>query len=601
MPYGSGMTGPMLPRPHSGSRVPAVVCSLVILVAGGCWEGTPEQRDSGSGSASALQAGKDPARLPAAAPWFTEIAAAVGLAATHDAGIHGAYRFQEIMGAGCALFDFDRDGALDIYFVNGSRPDRRPARGPVLDRLYRQSADGVFGDVTESAGIRAAGYGMGCAVGDYDNDGYPDLFLANFGPDQLWHNNGDGTFTDVTESSGIDNDLWSVSASFFDYDRDGLLDLYVINYLLDPNSASCYDMAGRVDYCGPQNFLPAPDKLFHNQGNGRFRDVSVASGIAAAPGPGLGLVCADLNQDGWDDVYVANDQDRNFLWINRQDGTFEESAILLGCAFDRNGLAEAGMGVAIGDVDSDGLPDLFITHLHNQSNTLYRGSAWGSFIDATDMSGLGMSSATFTGFGTALSDLDHDGDLDLLVVNGAVKRRSWPMPGAEVDTFWQLYAESNLFYLNDGTGRFEDVSARAGPICSRAEVSRGLAVGDIDGDGDLDVLVTAGGGPLRLFRNDMPKKGRWLVVHAVDPALNRVALGAVVRVSAGGRSLQRTVLAGFSYASSSQPIAHFGLGDVDLLDDLTVRWPYVKNERFTGITVDSAVTLYRGAGLALPR
>ncbi len=546
--------------------------------------------------------GPDPAPQAAAGDgwWFTEITDEVGLHMIHDVGVEGDFRFEEIAASGCALADFDGDGRLDIYLINGTTHHRRggtdPAPEASMDRLFRQMADGSFVDVTLQSGLRATGYGLGCAVGDYDNDGDSDLYVTNFGPDKLWRNNGDGTFSDVSTAAGIDNDLWSVPAAFVDYDRDGLLDLYVGNYVLDPNSASCYDTAGRRDYCGPQNFLPAVDTLYHNEGDGRFRDVSAAAGITAASGPAFGIVCADFNGDGWDDVYVANDGTNNLLWINQQDGTFVETATVAGCAYNRDGAAEGGMGIALGDVDGDDRLDLFITHLQNETNTLYRGAAHESWADATDRSGLGMSSYPYTGFGTGLLDIDHDGDLDLIVANGAVKRRNHPVPGAAVDEYWLRYAEPNLLYVNDGTGKFTEMSGRAGPLCTRAEVSRGLAFGDIDGDGDLDVLMTHADGPARLFRNDTPKQGRWLIVRAVDPRLNRDAIGAVVSVRVGDRRLRRTVIAAYSYASSSQPIAHFGLGDNGHIDEITVRWPDGMAERFDGVPVDSAVELLRGTG-----
>ncbi len=519
---------------------------------------------------------------------FVEITDAVGLRFTHDPGFEGEYRFQEIMGPGCALADFNGDGRLDIYLVNGQRP--------AGDRLYLQTPDGVFTDRTGQSGLTATGYGMGCVVGDYDNDGDLDLYLTNLEGDRLWRNNGDATFTDVTESAGIDNRMWSVSASFFDFDRDGWLDLYVANYVLDPASARCFDLAGRPDYCGPDRMPPAPDKLYRNLGDGRFLDVSAISGIANVAEPGLGVLCADLDGDGWQDVYVANDMARNFLWINNRDGTFTESAALAGCAFNRDGAAEAGMGIALGDVDRDGLGDLFITHLRGETNTLYRTQSPGVFEDATDASGLGMSSTPFTGFGTVLADFDHDGALDLIVVNGAVKRRALIAPNTTSEDHWRRYAEPNLAYHNDGSGRFGNVSAAAGAICQRAEVSRGLAVGDIDNDGDLDLLTTQLGGPARLYRNETQRRGRWLIVRAIDPELGRDALGAVVTVTAGGNTHERVIQTGSSYASGREPAAHFGLGEVEGVQSVVVRWPDGMSERFSGVRFDTVIELRRGDG-----
>ena len=344
-------------------------------------------------------------------------------------------------------------------------------------------------------------------------------------------------------------------------------------------------------------FNAAPVAISTIDGEGRFRDVSVESGIAALAGPGLGIICADLNDDGWPDAYVANDMARNFLWLNRADPGapgFEEAAVAAGCAFNGDGRVEAGMGIALGDVDQDGLLDLFITHLRGETNTLYRRIGPESFIDATDRAGLGLSSTAATGFGTGLIDFDHDGDLDLLIVNGAVKRLSWRSAGAATDDFWADYAEPNLLYRNDGAGRFTDISAAAGALCGSVEVSRGLAIGDIDGDGDLDVLISQDGGPARLFRNDAAKSGRWLIVRAVEPDLRRDAIGAVVTVLAGGRTHKRVILSTISYASSSQAVAHFGLGEVDRIDQVAVTWPDGETEQFTDVPIDATVELRRG-------
>ncbi len=565
-----------------------IACSLLlaVLAAGGCRE---TEADAPARAAPRPAAARASIGDPAGSLRFIEVTEAAGLEFTHEPAFEGEYRFEEIMGPGCALADFNGDDLLDIYLVNGQRER-------ASDRLYLQSADGGFVDATTASGLSPSGYGMGCAVGDYDNDGDLDLYLTNLAADELWRNEGDATFTDVTAAAGLDNRLWSVSAGFFDYDRDGRLDLYVANYVLDPDSARCYDLAGRPDYCGPDRLPPAPDKLYRNLGGGRFRDVSAESGIAAIAGPGLGVLCADLDNDGWQDVYVANDMARNFLWINRGDGSFEETAVLAGCAFNRDGAAEAGMGIALGDVDLDGLQDLLVTHLRGETNTLYRTRGPGAFDDATDASGLGMSSTPYTGFGTVLADFDLDGDLDAFVVNGAVKRRTLISPHAATDEHWTRYAEPNLAYRNDGTGRFENVSATAGVICTRAEVSRGLAAGDYDNDGDLDLLMTHTGGPARLFRNDGPRVGRWLIVRAVEPAARRDAIGAVVSVTAGGRTHRRVVLAADSYASTRQPSVHFGLGDVDRIDDVTVRWPDGSSEQFAGVGLDMVIELRRSMG-----
>jgi hypothetical protein len=595
---------------RAGCAAAAILGAVIVPACGGGDPAAPPAAPVASTAPTPVAAETSaPAAAPAAAPdetagpWFTEITDTLHPPMIHDAGAEGDYHYEEIMTPGCGLFDYDNDGRLDIYFVNGGVNHRRGPGAPepdpatlTMDRLYRQLEDGSFADVTEASGLRATRYGMGCAVGDYDNDGDLDIYLPNFGPDQLWRNNGDGTFTDVTEASGIVSDLWSVTGCFFDYDRDGLLDLYVTDYLLDANAKQCFDLSGRLDYCGPTACLPARDKLFHNEGGGRFRDVSEASGIASLAGRGLGVVCADFDDDGWIDLYVANDANQNFLWINKHDGTFEDAATLLGCAYNRDGSVEAGMGVTTGDADGDGKIDVFVTHLKGETNTMYRGGVGGSYVDATDASGLGFSSTAYTGFGTGLIDFDHDTDLDLIIVGGAVKRRSHVWPGAETAEFWKIYAEPNLFFINQGNGRYADASKQAGAICTRVEVTRGLALGDIDGDGDLDAVLAQADGPCRVYRNDMPKQGRSLIVRAVDPALNRDAIGAVVSVTAGGRTQVRTISASLGYASSSPPVAHFGLGPAAGIEKVTIRWPDGMMEQFAGPFPDPAVELRRGSG-----
>jgi len=339
------------------------------------------------------------------------------------------------------------------------------------------------------------------------------------------------------------------------------------------------------------------DVLYHNNGDGTFTDVSASSGIGTIRGRGLGLICEDFNDDGWPDIYVTNDGDANFLWLNNGDGTFTESATITGAAFNAFGEPEASMGVTAGDLDDDGDLDLFMTHLWRESNTMYRNDGDAGFMDVTGASGLGTPSMRFTGFGAAFVDLDHDSDLDLVVANGRVKRGVL-YDGADPQSPLRDYAEPNLLFRNDGQARFSEAGHLAGALGQRIGVSRGLAVGDIDNDGDLDVLITNCDGPARLFRNDAPKQGHWLIVRAVDPALRRDAYGARVVVTVGGRRIHRTINPGYSYASSCDPRAHFGLGSADRVDEIMIRWPDGLTERFDGVSADRLVTLKRTFGKA---
>jgi hypothetical protein len=363
---------------------------------------------------------------------------------------------------------------------------------------------------------------MGVAIGDIDNDGDADVYASNYGADRLYRCRGDGTFEEITEASGIDVGGWSASASFFDYDRDGYLDLFVARYVNHDPPRGCSGRAGRLDYCAPQVFDPVLDVLLHNNGDGTFTDVSTEAGIRSVPpANGLGVICEDLDDDGWIDVYVANDGHPNHLWINQGDGTFQEAGLLTGSALNVHGQAEAGMGIVACDFDDDLHLDLFMTHQSKETNTLYKNLGGDrGFADVSGESGLGDTSWAYTGFGTAAFDVELDGDQDLVVVGGRV-RLGDPWPDAEIEPPWDRLAEPNLFYLNDGSGRFTLACTQAAAICAPVEVSRGLSVADIDRDGDLDVLVANAQGPARLYRNDAPPQGHWLNVRAVDPALQR--------------------------------------------------------------------------------
>jgi hypothetical protein len=533
-------------------------------------------------------------------PWFQDITEQAGLHFIHDAGpINGKYFLPQIIGSGAALFDFDNDGRLDILLLQNGGPS-----SPSTNRLFRQGRDGRFIDVSAGSGLDFAGYNMGVAIGDVNNDGWPDVFITQFGGVKLFLNNGDGrTFTDVTKEGGLDNILWGTSASFVDYDRDGWLDLVVVNYVDYDPTVQCAVGGGRPGYCHPSSFRGTVTKLYHNLGpvpgakgkTVRFEDVTLKSGLGRKPGPGLGVVCADFNGDGWPDIFVANDDKPNHLWINQRDGTFKEEALIRGIAWNALGQNQGNMGIALGDVDGAGEFDLFVTHLTEEAHALWMQGPRGIFRDRIGPSGLANPHWRGTGFGTVLGDFDHDGWLDLAIVNGRVS------PGPIVANpllapFWQEYAERNQLFANDGTGKFKDISLQNEPFCGQAMVSRGLACGDIDGDGALDLLVTTIAGPARLYRNVAAKKGHWLTVRAIDPALHRDAYGATVTVHAGSRRWVGWINPGQSYLCSNDPRAHFGLGKADQVDSIEVLWPDGANEIFKGWAADQAIVLRKGEG-----
>ena len=538
--------------------------------------------------------------------WFSDRTAEANLEFTHDPGRVGSYFFPQIMGSGVALFDSDGDGLLDIYLLQNAGPDANSA-----NQLFRQSAAGTFVNVSKGSGLDVTGFGMGAACGDVNNDGQVDLLLTEYGRLRLFVNRG-GTFAEVTATAGIQSSLWGTSAAFLDFDRDGWLDFVVANYVTYDPGRSCYNPLGRIDYCSPKTFDGSVAKLFRNLGavspggTGepaaiQFAEVTLSSGLARAPGPGLGAVCLDFDGDRWPDILIANDGQPNHLWINQRDGTFKEEAMLRGVAWNAMGAAEANMGVAVGDVDGDGLLDIFATHLLTETNTLWVGdgrAGRGVFRDQTVSSRLAAPQWKATGFGTVLADFTHAGTLDLAVVNGGVTFGS-PGVGMEpgLDPFWAEYAQRNQLFSNDGHGHFRDVSSQNPAFCLSPAVSRGLACGDLDNDGDLDLVATAVGGRARFYRNIAPKAGRWFGVRAVDPALSaRDACGAEVTITAGGRSQTRWINPASSYLSSHDPRAHYGLGDVSRVDSVKIIWPDGTEEMFPGAPVDNYITLRKGAG-----
>ncbi len=573
---------------------------LIALVLGACGEQQAVAPAQGAGSTDEVRA-----------PLFEEIRAA-GLSFEHFNGMSGELYFPEMMGAGVALLDYDGDGDLDLYFVQGHMlgPGKTladatfaPPAGVLTDRLFRndtQRVDGEtvwrFTDVTESAGINAAGYGMGVATGDFDNDGDPDLYVTNFGANQLWRNEGEGSFVEVTSEAGVDDPRWSVSAVFVDYDADGWLDLYVGNYVdFDYDTHKpCKSTTSALDYCSPQVFESEPDSLFRNLGDGRFEAVGAVSGVGSKPGASLGVVAADFDGDERVDLYVANDGMANFLWQNQGDGTFVDGAELAGAAVNMGGSAEASMGVSADDFDADGDLDLFMTHLNRETNTLYVNDGRGWFEDRTTSSGLGEASFAYTGFGTVWFDYNLDGWSDLFIANGAVTRIEEQVLADEPYPLKQ----ANQLFRNIGGRSFVEVSNRGGDGIAALLVSRGAAAGDLDNDGDTDLVISNNSGPAQLLSNRLSETRQdhdraWLGVRLAG--LEALSLNARVALLNEAVELRwQRVHTDGSYASASDPRRIFPLADPRA--SILVRWADGQEERFEGLVAGKYHTLERGQG-----
>jgi enediyne biosynthesis protein E4 len=550
---------------------------------------------------------------PATAEWFTERAADTGLDFVHVNGMSGRFYYPEIMGPGAGLFDYDNDGDLDVFLVQGrpfgpepaasQRPSSAAGASPFEGRLFRNDlevhADGTrtlrFTDVTAASGIRARGHGMGVAAADFNNDGCVDLLLTNYGPDQLYRNNCDGTFTDVSSALGRPRAApsWSVSASFVDVDRDGWLDLFIGHYVNYSVAADvrCFLPSGGRNYCPPQVYRAQPSTLYHNNHDGTFSDVTAAAGMATEFGSALGVTAADFNGDGWIDLYVANDGQPNQLWINQRNGTFRNTALLAGVAVGEGGTAKSSMGVAAADFDNDGDEDLVVTTLTGQGSDLFVNDGSGVFVEQSARSGLRAATLPLTGFGAGWLDLDNDGWLDLLSVNGLVSRD----PARPAEPFSLQQRRQLLRHLENG--RFEDATQRAGKAFMLPEVGRGAAFGDIDNDGRTDVVVANDAGPVRLFINTADSPHHWVGLRLAGMTPPRDMLGARVSVvREQGPSLRGRAHSDGSYGSANDPRVLIGLGPSSRPVTVAVVWPDGRSETFSGVPIDRYTTLTEGKG-----
>jgi hypothetical protein len=506
------------------------------------------------------------------------------------------YYLPETTGAGCAFLDYDNDGWMDIYLVNSGKCDFYDPQPPLRNALYKNNRDGTFTDVTEKAGVAAGGYGMGVAVGDYNADGFPDLYVTQYGRSILYRNNGDGTFTDVTEKAGVAAPGWSSSAVWFDYDNDGKLDLFVCRFVEFDKSKNKFCGNERIAeryYCIPSVYPPTRSWLFHNNGNGTFTDVSMESGIGKALGKAWGVVATDINNDGLMDLFVANDTVQNFLFLNRGHGKFEEIGLASGVAYSQEGRARSGMGVDSADFDQDGWQDLFVTNVDQEMYSIYRNRKDETFDDMAGPTGIGRMTRLMSGWGVKFFDYDNDGNADLFIANGH------PDDKIEAHSSHVSYKEPLLLFHNNGRS-FENLGASAGPAFTESFAARGMAVGDFDNDGAVDVLVAVNNDAPVLLKNNAAGGNHWLGVKLVGKKANSDAIGARIIWQAGDLKRSRLKTSGGSYLASHDPREVLGIGTRTKIDRLEIRWPQPSGRAdvFTDVPIDRYVTIVEGSGIA---
>ncbi len=527
---------------------------------------------------------------------FTRITDEAGIQFRHFNGATGEKHLVETMGGSAAFFDYNNDDYLDIYLVNGAPLTRKTPDVQPTNHLYRNNGDGTFTDVTQHAGVGDTGYGIGCCVADYDNDGYRDLFITNFGKNILYRNNGDGTFSDISKQVGItDESLFSAGCAFADYDNDGWLDLVVVNYvLLNLENVPDCSQEGIPAYCRPEEFSPAPDRLYRNNGNGTFTNITQDAGITLL-GRGLGVVWTDIDNNGWLDLYIANDREANFLYKNNGDGTFTEIAELHGIARNEHGDAESSMGIDTADYDNDGDLDMILTHYQAETNTLYQNDGYGVFWDVTAQSHIGEPTHLPLAWGTGFVDFDNDGWLDLFFANGHLH------DNVELLQEVGVYKQQNQLFHNSGNGIYTDITDQCGNGLQIKKSSRGSIFGDYDNDGDMDILVTNIGDTPDLLRNDTPTNNNWISIKLIGKKTNRDAIGSKVTLQYGETSKIIEIKSGGSYLSHNQFQLQTGLGTAKMVDQIIINWQNGVQDVIKDVQSNQRLTIKEGNGIISPK